>query len=147
MKDRSYPSFPIPGVGAIVVGSKGILLVRRDKEPARGLWSIPGGAVEVGEGQEEAVYREVYEETGVRVEVLGLVDTFDVILQDEAGETEFHYLLNHYLCEAHTEETTPESPEAEVGWFHPDSMPVDEMPPPVIDLLAKLKERISELME
>ncbi len=46
MSKRRYPCFPIPGVGAIVVGSKGVLLVRRDKDPGKGLWSIPGGGVE-----------------------------------------------------------------------------------------------------
>lgn len=49
MNDRAYPKFPIPGVGAVVVGPKGLLLVRRFREPGKGLWSIPGGAIEVGE--------------------------------------------------------------------------------------------------
>ena len=49
MSARRYPAFPIPGVGAVVLGSKGVLLVRRDKDPGKGLWSIPGGGVEVGE--------------------------------------------------------------------------------------------------
>ena len=62
MNERSYPHFPIPGVGAIVVGSKGVLLVRRDKDPGKGFWSIPGGGVEVGETQEESLIREVEEE-------------------------------------------------------------------------------------
>ncbi len=43
MSKRRYPCFPIPGVGAIVIGSKGVILVRRDKDPGKGLWSIPGG--------------------------------------------------------------------------------------------------------
>ncbi|MHA2264146.1 MAG: NUDIX hydrolase, partial [Candidatus Thorarchaeota archaeon] len=98
MTDRSYPKFPIPGVGAIVVSDRGILLVKRDKEPARGLWSIPGGAVEVGERQEEALFREILEETGVEVEVLELAGTADIILYDDGGGIEFHYLLNHFVC-------------------------------------------------
>ncbi|MDF1540244.1 MAG: NUDIX domain-containing protein [Candidatus Thorarchaeota archaeon] len=48
MVERKYPSFPIPGVGAIVVGKRGILLVRRDKDPGKGLWSIPGGVPDPG---------------------------------------------------------------------------------------------------
>lgn len=147
MTDRSYPRFPIPGVGAIVIGSKGILLVRRDREPAKGLWSIPGGAVEVGERQEEALFREVLEETGVKVEVLELAGTYDVILNDGTGRVEFHYLLNHYVCKALSSKTKSESPEAEVAWFHPDELPLEEMPAPIIDLLTGLKMRVDELMK
>jgi 8-oxo-dGTP diphosphatase len=147
MTDRSYPKFPIPGVGAIVIGMKGILLVRRDREPAKGLWSIPGGAVEVGERQEEALFREVLEETGVEVEVLELAGTYDVILNDDAGRVEFHYLLNHYICKALSLKTRSESPEAAVAWFHPDALPLEEMPAPIIDLLTGLKMRIDELMK
>jgi ADP-ribose pyrophosphatase YjhB (NUDIX family) len=145
--DRSYPKFPIPGVGAIVVSDRGILLVKRDKEPARGLWSIPGGAVEVGERQEEALFREILEETGVEVEVLELAGTADIILYDDGGGIEFHYLLNHFVCKALTENTKPESPEADVEWFHPDSLPTDEMPEPLIDLLVGLRKRVDTLMK
>ena len=83
MDGRRYPQHPIPGVGAIVVSNEGVLLARRDKEPATGLWSIPGGAVEPGETQKESVVREVLEETGIRCEVIKLVNTFDLITLDE----------------------------------------------------------------
>ncbi|MHA2004831.1 MAG: NUDIX domain-containing protein, partial [Candidatus Thorarchaeota archaeon] len=65
MTSRRYPKYPIPGVGGIVVGPEGILLVVRDKEPAKGRLSFPGGGVDVGETQEQAVVREVREETGI----------------------------------------------------------------------------------
>lgn len=60
----------IPCVGAVVLDDRGrLLLVRRGQEPGRGRWSIPGGRVEAGEADGEAVEREVAEETGLRVTV------------------------------------------------------------------------------
>ncbi|MGY5880040.1 MAG: NUDIX domain-containing protein [Candidatus Thorarchaeota archaeon] len=146
MNDRSYPNHPIPGVGAIVVCKKGVLLARRDKPPGEGLWSIPGGGVETGETQKESVIREVLEETGIECDVLELVSTADLITLDETGKVEFHFLLNHYLAKAITEETKPEFPEGEVGWFHPDRLPEDMVNQEIIELLNSVKDSINELM-
>jgi len=58
---REYPERPIVGVGAVVLDDDRVLLVRRGNEPLKGEWSLPGGAVEVGETLETAVAREVLE--------------------------------------------------------------------------------------
>jgi ADP-ribose pyrophosphatase YjhB (NUDIX family) len=63
---RCYPDQPIIGVGAIVFKRDEVLLVRRGKEPALGEWSLPGGAVEVGETLEEALHRELREEPALK---------------------------------------------------------------------------------
>jgi ADP-ribose pyrophosphatase YjhB (NUDIX family) len=58
----------VPCVGAVVHDATGrLLLIRRGQEPSLGLWSLPGGRVEAGESLEQAVEREVREETGLRV--------------------------------------------------------------------------------
>jgi ADP-ribose pyrophosphatase YjhB (NUDIX family) len=147
MDDRRYPRYPIPGVGAIVVGSKGVLLVRRDKDPGLGLWSIPGGAVELGETQHESVYREVLEETGIRCDVIKLVSTADLITLDESKKVEFHFLLNHYLARATGGELKPEYSDGEVGWFHPDNLPEDMANEEIIKLILSVKDSISQIME
>ena len=146
MNDRQYPRFPIPGVGAIVVGSKGILLVRRDKPPRTGLWSFPGGGVEVGETQVEALIREVEEETGVNCQVVDFVTTFDLIMKDVSGKVEFHFLLNYFLARALTENIKPETDEGEVGWFHPDNLPTDMADQKLIDIIRSVHDRILEIM-
>jgi ADP-ribose pyrophosphatase YjhB (NUDIX family) len=64
----------VPCVGAIIRDGAGrVLLVRRANEPGRGLWSLPGGRVEPGEAEPDAIAREVLEETGLIVDVGQLV--------------------------------------------------------------------------
>jgi 8-oxo-dGTP diphosphatase len=102
-KDRQYPDRPIIGVGAVIItGSDGdnrrILLVRRASEPLKGKWSIPGGALEMGETLIAAVQRETLEETGLRVEPLELAGVIDRIIPDSTGRIQYHYVLVDYLC-------------------------------------------------
>jgi ADP-ribose pyrophosphatase YjhB (NUDIX family) len=95
---RRYPSHPIPGVGALIIQGDAVLLVERGREPLKGYWSLPGGAVETGEALETALRREVKEETGLDVDVLGLVEVFERVTLDQAGAAEYHYILMDYVC-------------------------------------------------
>lgn len=87
---------PRLAVGAAVIDASGdeplILLVRRARPPMAGTWSLPGGRVEPGERVEAAVLREVFEETGLEVEVLALVEVVEVI------EAPYHYVILDYAC-------------------------------------------------
>ena len=99
---RRYPEHPLVGVGALIftpAGPRGpILLVERAGEPLRGYWSLPGGLVETGERLEDAVRREILEETGLRVEPLRRFDIFERIMPDAQGKAEYHYILVDYVC-------------------------------------------------
>ena len=95
---RDYPERPIIGVAAVVIENDRIALVRRGRPPAYGQWSLPGGAVELGETLEKAVVREVSEEIGLEVEVLELVAILDRIFLDKDGQVQFHYVLLDFLC-------------------------------------------------
>ncbi len=99
---REYPERPIPGVGAVVLreldGRAEVLLVRRRTEPMAGSWSLPGGAIELGETAREACTREVLEEAGLVVEPLVEVECFDIILRDAEGRVQYHYLIVDMLC-------------------------------------------------
>ncbi len=95
---REYPSQPIIGVGAVILENAAVLLVRRGNEPLKGIWSIPGGALELGESLTGAVRREVREEVGLEIEVGEIVEIFERITRDDQGEVRYHYVLVDYIC-------------------------------------------------
>ena len=107
--NRRYPEGPMVGVGAVVFKGDRVLLVRRGKEPAYGEWSLPGGLVELGETLEEALCREILEETGVRVVPVDLVAALDRVIPDREGKIEYHYILLDFLCEWEEGEPVPAS--------------------------------------
>jgi 8-oxo-dGTP diphosphatase len=95
--EREFPRAPLVGVGAVVVETGRVLLVRRGNEPMKGHWSLPGGLVEVGESLTDGVIREVREETGLTVKPLGLVELLDRIYR-EGERVQYHYVIADYLC-------------------------------------------------
>jgi 8-oxo-dGTP diphosphatase len=94
---REYPDHPLIGVGAVAIKNGKILLVKRAFDPGAGKWSVPGGLVETGESLSEACIRETEEETGLKVEVLELINVFDMIDRDDAGRIRYHYVLVEFL--------------------------------------------------
>jgi 8-oxo-dGTP diphosphatase len=97
---REYPARPILGVGAVVVSDGRALLVKRGKQPAKGVWSIPGGKVEVGETIRAAAVREVREETGLLIEVGKRLEILERIFRDATGRVKYHYVLIDFAAVA-----------------------------------------------
>jgi 8-oxo-dGTP diphosphatase len=95
---RKYPDRPIIGVGAVIFEGEKVLLVKRGREPALGQWSIPGGAVDLGETLEQALIREVFEETHLEVDGLALVKVLERIFREPDGRVAYHYVLVDFLC-------------------------------------------------
>jgi mutator protein MutT len=95
--EREYPAAPLVGVGAVMEQDGRILLVRRGTEPLKGHWTLPGGALELGETLSEGVVREVREETGLEVEPIELIEVLDRIHR-EGERVRFHYVIADFLC-------------------------------------------------
>ena len=96
--DRRYPPRPLIGVGAIMLRRDRVLMARRGKEPLKGWWSLPGGLLEIGETLDDAVRREMREETGLEIRPLGVLEIFERIMRDPSGAPEYHYVLIDYFC-------------------------------------------------
>ena len=88
-----YPAQPQVAVGAVVFNDNRVLLVQRGKAPALGMWSIPGGSMELGETLQRATEREIREETGLTIKAREPIFSFDVIDRDEDGRVRFHYVI------------------------------------------------------
>jgi len=97
---REYPTQPIVGVGAVIVQSRKLLLVKRGVEPEKSKWSIPGGAVELGERVRDTAMREAKEECGLDIKLVGdkPMDAIDNIISGENERLQYHYILLQFLA-------------------------------------------------
>jgi ADP-ribose pyrophosphatase YjhB (NUDIX family) len=120
--DRRYPRFPLVGVGALIFDRGRILMAQRGKEPLKGWWTLPGGALETGELLDTAVRREVLEETGLIVEPVSVVEIFERIMRDSDGAAEYHYVLIDYLCRVTGGETRAGDDVARVAWMRVEEL-------------------------
>ena len=120
---REYPEAPIVGVGAVVIDGTRVLLVRRGQEPLKGEWSLPGGALELGETLQQGVVREVLEETGLSVAPGGIIEILDRITQDEvSGRVRYHYVLIDFVCHVTGGALCPATDAEEVRWVERDQL-------------------------
>jgi len=117
-----YPEYPRVAVGAVVFKNGSVLLVRRGKPPAEGVWAIPGGRVELGESLQTAAEREIREETGVRIKAGDPVFTFDVIERDAHGRVRFHYVIVDLMAEYAGGEPTAGDDSREARWISPTGL-------------------------
>jgi 8-oxo-dGTP diphosphatase len=93
--ERTYPERPYLAVSAAIIRNGKVLVVRRARTPALNLYTLPGGAVELGESLAEAVAREVREETSLLIEAVALAGHREVITRDAQGRIERHFVI---LC-------------------------------------------------
>jgi ADP-ribose pyrophosphatase YjhB (NUDIX family) len=117
---RSYPASPRIGIGIILLDGPKVLLIKRGRPPGQGLWSLPGGAQELGETAEACARRELLEETGLTTGTLHLAGYADSIHHDASGGIEYHYTILDF-CARHTGGTaTAGDDAAALAWAHPD---------------------------
>ena len=120
---REYPEAPIVGVGAVVIDGAKVLLVRRGHEPLKGEWSLPGGALELGETLQQGVVREVLEETGLEVVPTGIVEVFDrITLEESTGRVRYHYVLVDFVCQVAGGTLLGASDAEEARWVERDEL-------------------------
>ncbi len=117
---REYPEHPLAAVGAVIKKGGRVLLVKRRFEPSREKWSIPGGLVELGERVKDAVKREIYEEVGLKIRLIRLIDVVDNIVRDEDGRVRYHYIILDYLAVPKGGVLRWNEEALDIGWFTPN---------------------------
>jgi ADP-ribose pyrophosphatase YjhB (NUDIX family) len=128
----------------VVVREGRALLIRRGKEPLLGRWTVPGGTVELGETLEEALVREMEEETGLEVEPVELLGVFDRI-ERAGGTVTRHYVIVDYLCRWRAGEARAGSDALEAAWAAPENLEGFDLPPKAREVVALAFERARSL--
>lgn len=142
---RQYPQRPILAVGALVVKDGLVLLAKRGKEPNLGKWSLPGGAVKLGEGLKEAVKREIREECGLEVEVEEISEIVERRFWDDAASIRYHYVIVDYLATWKGGELAPASDVLEARWVAPDELDQYDLTEGTLDVIGRLLARAREV--
>ena len=134
--DRRNPARPILAASIAVFRDGRLLIARRGQAPMVGLFSLPGGLVEIGETLREAALRELREEVGVEAEILAFVDHIEPIARDGAGVRE-HYVVAAFVGRWRGGEARP-GPEADaVAWIDPDAIGAYPTTPNLPAIVAK----------
>jgi mutator protein MutT len=140
---REYPDRPIVGVGAVILDQGRVLIIERGQAPLKGEWSLPGGALELGETLEDGIRREVLEETGLIVDPVAIVEVFDRISRDAYGRIQYHYVLVDYLCRVIGGQLACATDAAEARWAARDEL--DAIAPFTAQVIRKAFEMSAPL--
>jgi ADP-ribose pyrophosphatase YjhB (NUDIX family) len=119
---RTYPTRPFLAVSAAIIRDGRVLIVRRARAPAHGVYTLPGGVVELGETLEEAIVREVMEETALEIEPVGLAGYRQAISRDAGGKIERHFVILPFAARWLKGEPVLNEELGEAHWLHPDRL-------------------------
>jgi 8-oxo-dGTP diphosphatase len=139
---RSYPERPFLAVSAAIVRAGQVLVVRRARAPANGLFSLPGGVVEIGETLIEALVREVREETSMAIEPVGLAGYREAITHDRDGRVERHFVILPFAARWLAGEPVLNEELSEARWLRPDALAGLPTTPGLAEIVATAFERL-----
>ena len=141
---RSYPTRPFLAVSAAIVRDDKLLVVRRARPPANGLFSLPGGVVEIGEELRTAVMREVTEETGMSIEPVGLAGFRETIARDGNGRIERHFVILCFAARWRAGEPQLNEELSEARWIDPAELASLATTPGLAEIVTAAFDRLNE---
>jgi 8-oxo-dGTP diphosphatase len=141
---RSYPRRPFLAVSAAIVREGRILVVRRARAPANGLFTLPGGVVELGETLTEAVAREIREETGLVIEPVALAGFREAVVRDAQDRVERHFVILCFAARWRAGEPVLNEELSEARWLDPAELAGLPTTPGLADIVAAAFGRLEE---
>jgi ADP-ribose pyrophosphatase YjhB (NUDIX family) len=142
---RAYPDRPFLAVSGAIIRDGQVLVVRRARPPAHGFYTLPGGVVEAGESLFEAVTREVAEETALTVEPIALAGHREVVLRDDQGRVERHFVILAFAVRWIAGEPHLNEELAEARWVQPGelaALPITEGLADIVAAAVRLANRL-----
>jgi ADP-ribose pyrophosphatase YjhB (NUDIX family) len=143
-ESRSYPGRPFLAVSAAIVRGDKILIVRRARPPANGVFTLPGGVVETGETLTEAVTREVREETGLAIEPVGLAGFRETISRDGDDRVERHFVILCFAAHWRGGEPVLNEELSEAHWLDPAALADLPTTPGLTDIVEAAFKRLNQ---
>jgi len=141
---RSYPTRPFLAVSAAIVRDGKVLVVRRARPPANGLYTLPGGVVEAGETLEEAVAREVLEETSMTIAPVALAGFREAITRDRDERVERHFVILCFASRWLAGEPVLNEELSEARWLEPAEIAGLQTTPGLADIVAAAFDRLAQ---
>jgi 8-oxo-dGTP diphosphatase len=142
--ERTYPTRPFLAVSAAIVRDGRVLVVRRARPPANGLFSLPGGVVEAGETLHEAVVREVMEETSIVIEPVALAGFRETIARDGEARVERHFVILPFAARWLAGEPVLNEELSEARWVRPAELAGLATTPGLAGIVAAAFELIEQ---
>jgi ADP-ribose pyrophosphatase YjhB (NUDIX family) len=142
--ERLYPQRPFLAVSAAILRDGKVLLVRRARKPALGVYTLPGGVVEAGETLEEALVREIREETALEIEPVALAGHREVIVRDAQGKVERHFVILSFAARWRAGEPKLNGELEEARWIAPDQVGGLKITEGLAEIVAIAVERLRQ---
>jgi ADP-ribose pyrophosphatase YjhB (NUDIX family) len=139
---RTYPERPILAVSAAIIRDGRVLLARRNRGPAFGIWTLPGGVVEAGETLTEALVREIDEETAMVIEPVALAGHREVVVRDAGGRVERHFVIMCFASRWISGEPVLNEELAEANWLRPNEIGAFKTTDGLHDIIASAFEQM-----
>ncbi len=139
---NTQPLKPVTGASMFVLDGSNALIIKRGKEPSKGLWAFPGGGQELGETLQQTAIRELFEETGLTAHDSEFIELLEPMRKDTNGTITSHYVLGIFLCTSFSGTVKAADDAEEAAWVSLETIDQYEFTRNAKELLIKTLTKI-----